>query len=98
MDITFSDKVAVVTGGAKGIGGATVIRFLEDGASVAVLDVDETEGSALVSGYPDRGLFIKCDVSDSAQVDDAFARIVDRFGGVDFLVNNAGIQRYSTVT
>ena len=98
MHITFSDKVAVVTGGANGIGGATTTRFLEEGASVAVLDVDETEGSARVGGYPDRGLFIKCDVSDSARVNDAFELIVGKFGGIDILVNNAGIQRYSTVT
>ena len=98
MNITFEDKVAVVTGGAKGIGGATSTRFLEDDASVAVLDVDEVNGEKLVADYPDRGLFIKCDVSDSGQVRKAFDQIFEHFGGVDYLVNNAGIQRYSTVT
>jgi NAD(P)-dependent dehydrogenase (short-subunit alcohol dehydrogenase family) len=98
MHINFPDKVVVVTGGAKGIGGATTTRFLEEGAKVAALDIDEAEGAARVADYPDRGMFIKCDVSDSAAVKAAFEQIVARFSGVDVLVNNAGIQRYSTVT
>lgn len=98
MLISFSNKVAVVTGGAKGIGGATATRFLSEGASVAVLDVDDTDGQALVSKFPDRGLFIHCDVSNSAQVGAAFDDVLRHFGGVDILVNNAGIQRYGTVT
>jgi NAD(P)-dependent dehydrogenase (short-subunit alcohol dehydrogenase family) len=97
MQISFVDKVVVVTGGAKGIGGATATRFLEDDAFVAVLDVDEEEGRARVARFPERGLFIRCDVSDSKQVADAFTATFDRFGGVDILVNNAGIQRYSVV-
>lgn len=98
MNITFDGKVAVVTGGAKGIGGSTSLRFLEDGASVAVLDIDETSGEKLVAQYPDRGFFITCDVSDSGQVRKAFDKVFERFGGIDYLINNAGIQRYSTVT
>ncbi len=98
MNITFEGKVAVVTGGAKGIGRATSFRFLEDGAKVVVLDVDETAGTSLITQFPDRGLFIKCDVSDSGQVRRAFDQLFEHFGGVDYLVNNAGIQRYSTVT
>jgi len=98
MHITFPGKVVVVTGGAKGIGGATTTRFLEEGASVAVLDVDKVEGTARVADASDRGLFVQCDVSDSRQVGEAFGQIFERFGGVDFLINNAGIQRYSTVT
>lgn len=98
MDLGYSNKVAVVTGGAKGIGGACTTRFLEEGASVAALDVDETRGRERVAENPDRALFIRCDVSRSDQVSAAFEEIFDRFGGVDVLVNNAGIQRYSAVT
>lgn len=98
MEISFEGKVAVVTGGAKGIGGATATRFLEDGASVAIIDVDEARGQRRAEEYPDRGLFIQADVSKSSEVAIAFDRITDRLGGVDYLVNNAGIQRYSTVT
>jgi len=94
----FADKVAVVTGGAKGIGGSTSRRFLESGARVAIIDTDEEAGEKLAASFPDSALFIRCDVSKSSEVQIAFDRIIDRFGGVDFLVNNAGIQRYSTVT
>ena len=91
-------KHVVVTGGAKGIGGATVTRFLEEGASVTILDLDEKRAHESLVNYEDRSLFIHCDVSKSEQVKVAFDQIDARFGAVDVLVNNAGIQRYSTVT
>jgi NAD(P)-dependent dehydrogenase (short-subunit alcohol dehydrogenase family) len=90
MRITFENNVAVVTGGSKGMGGSTTTRLLEEGASTAALDVDEKRGAARIAEYPDRGLFIKCDVSDSTQVTAAFDQVLERFGGVDILVNNAG--------
>jgi NAD(P)-dependent dehydrogenase (short-subunit alcohol dehydrogenase family) len=98
MNISFSNKVAVVTGGAKGIGGTTASRFLEEGAFVAILDVDDDVGAERIAEQKEKGLFVHCDVSDSAQVKAAFDRIKSHFGGVDILVNNAGIQRYSSVT
>lgn len=94
----YADRIAVVTGGAKGIGGATATRFLEEGAHVAVLDVDEKRAQERLEPFGDLGLFLPCDVSKASQVEAAFQRIAARFGGVDILVNNAGIQRYSTVT
>ena len=98
VSFDYRGKVAVVTGGAKGIGGSTSTRFLESGAQVAILDTDEEAGLERAAAFPDRAMFIKCDVSKSSQVAIAFDRIMDRFGGVDYLINNAGIQRYSTVT
>lgn len=91
-------KHVVVTGGAKGIGGAAVARFLEEGACVTVLDLDEKRARACLVNFEDRSLFIRCDVSKADQVEEAFSQIDVRFGAVDVLVNNAGIQRYSTVT
>ena len=91
-------KYVVVTGGAKGIGGATVTRFLEEGASVTILDLDEKRARDRLVNFVDRSLFIHCDVSKADQVKGAFNQIDARFGAVDVLVNNAGIQRYSTVT
>ncbi len=88
----FKDRVAVVTGGAKGIGRATADAFFRAGARVAILDVDNSAASD--SG----GLFIHCDVSSGQQVNSAFAQIQQQLGGVDLLVNNAGIQHYGTVT
>ncbi|MDE2827495.1 MAG: glucose 1-dehydrogenase [Bacteroidota bacterium] len=91
-------KHVVVTGGAKGIGGAVVTRFLEEGASVTVLDLDEKRARERLVNFEDRSLFIHCDVSKADQVEGAFNQVDTRFGAVDVLVNNAGIQRYSTVT
>src|SRR4051794_5279076 len=88
----FKDRVAVVTGGAKGIGQATADAFLRAGARVAVLDVDEPTASS--SG----AIAIQCDVSSGEQVTSAFAQIQHKLGDVDLLINNAGIQHYGTVT
>jgi NAD(P)-dependent dehydrogenase (short-subunit alcohol dehydrogenase family) len=92
--MSFENKVVVVTGGSKGIGGATGEAFLHEGAKVAVLDL---EAPAFKPESPDRLLFVKTDVAKSNQVNPAFDKIKSTFGGVDVLVNNAGIQRYGTV-
>ena len=89
----FENKVAVVTGGSKGIGGATSEAFLAEGAKVAVLDLEPP----MFAKGSDNLLFIKTDVSRGEQVKSAFAKIHSTFGGVDVLVNNAGIQRYGDV-
>lgn len=93
----FDDKVAVVTGAAKGIGAATARLFHEGGARVALLDTDDA-GAQLAEELGERALFVRCDVARAADVTAAFARVTQRFGGVDVLVNNAGIQRYGSVT
>lgn len=93
--MAFNGKTVVVTGAAKGIGAATARQFAEAGARVALLDVDEAgESQAAACG----GLFVRCDVSKAGDVAAAFARVAERLGGADVLVNNAGIQRYGTVT
>jgi NAD(P)-dependent dehydrogenase (short-subunit alcohol dehydrogenase family) len=80
----FADLVAIVTGGASGLGAATAALLLERGASVAVLD-------RTVDGLPD-GLFgVVCDITDREQVAAAVGAVGERFGGIDILVNNAGI-------
>jgi 3-oxoacyl-[acyl-carrier protein] reductase len=88
------DKRAVVTGGASGIGLASVLRLAAEGARVAVLDIDATKARAvLADGDPERHLGFACNIADSASVDAVFAEIAAAFGGVDILVNNAGIGR-----
>lgn len=80
----FDGAVAIVTGGASGIGAATAALLAARGAQVAVLDRD-------ISAVPD-GLFgVSCDVTDAAQVDLAVAAVVDRYGALDIVINNAGI-------
>ncbi len=81
-------KRAAVTGGAQGIGAAIAQRLAAEGARVAVLDLDASAASAVL-GDPHIGL--ACDVSDSGSVDRAFAEVKAKLGGVDVLVNNAGI-------
>lgn len=80
-------KVAVVTGGASGIGGAAVARFVAEGARVASLDRAEPQAGR------DGVLEIPCDVTREDDVAAAFARVAAAFGGTDILVNSAGIAR-----
>jgi len=91
----FDGRVAVVTGAARGIGFGTATRFAEEGASVAVLDLDEAAAADAAAKLGGTGthLGIGCDVSDAASVDAAVARVVGDLGGLHVLVNNAGITR-----
>jgi NAD(P)-dependent dehydrogenase (short-subunit alcohol dehydrogenase family) len=91
------NRVAVVTGASKGMGAATAKVLHREGASVALLDVDES-GRKLAAKLGRRGLFVRCDVAKGAEVEKAFRAVRKKFGGVDILVNNAGIQHYGTVT
>lgn len=91
-------RTAVVTGGSKGIGAASVEVLLREGANVLILDMDDENGKKLEAAGGSRALFVSCDVSKEQEVAQAVAQGVDRFGAIHYLVNNAGIQRYSTVT
>jgi len=89
-----TDKVAVVTGAAVGLGRATAIRMAEEGASIAVLDVLDTEAQELIESLRARGLpvaYWHCDVSSEREVQAVMAEIVEHFGRIDILVNNAGV-------
>jgi NAD(P)-dependent dehydrogenase (short-subunit alcohol dehydrogenase family) len=83
-------KVAVVTGGASGIGRAMCERFAAEGAKVAVADVDETGGRTLADGID--GLFVAVDVTSASEVEALYASVAERFGGIDICCNNAGIS------
>lgn len=87
-----ASKVALVTGSARGIGLATAKRFLADGWRVALLDIDgdNLDRTMAALALPDRTLALKADVADEAQVNAAFARLTERYGRLDALVNNAG--------
>lgn len=85
------DQVALVTGGAQGIGLACVERFVEDGCRVAILDVDDDKGNEAVSRLGHSTMFVHCDVGDKAAVDDAVKQVVSHFGALNIAVNNAAV-------
>jgi NAD(P)-dependent dehydrogenase (short-subunit alcohol dehydrogenase family) len=97
----FTDKVIVITGGGSGIGQACCYEFANRHGTVAVVDRDAKGGKEteqkVVSGGGRAELFA-ADVSSDSQVQDLIKTIVKRMGGIDVVVNNAGIQRYGTAT
>lgn len=95
----FQQKVVVITGGCAGIGRALALRFAQAGAHLAILDVQEESLVAFRQQLHDKlnadVLAINCDVSDDQACADAMTQVVDRFGGIDLLINNAGITHRS---
>ncbi len=89
-----ADRVALVTGGAKGIGRASCLELLAAGARVFCLDLDENAGTALAdeTDAPDRFRFLPTDVARAAECEAAVAAALETWGRIDLLVNNAGIQ------
>lgn len=90
------DQVAVITGGANGIGAATVLRFLDEGARVVIGDLNEANAArvldqAAASGRADRLRFVRTDVSAEAQVAALIDAAVQAFGRLDCMFNNAGV-------
>jgi len=81
------NKAAIVTGASSGIGKAIAEKFVSEGASVVFSDVNESD----VSRFGNKAIFVKCDVSKSAEVDNLIKVCLDKFGKVDIMVNNAGI-------
>jgi len=89
------DKVALITGGAAGIGKATALRFAEEGAQVAICDVDSKRGEKTVKELGPDATFFRVDVTDRGSVDSWVKSVLERYGRIDVLVNNAGIVRDS---
>lgn len=85
-------KVAIVTGGASGIGRGTVERFLAEGARVVIADVDGDRGEELSASLGAEAVFRHTDVSDQQQVGALVATAVEKFGGLHVMVNNAGVS------
>ncbi|MFG0381516.1 SDR family oxidoreductase [Pseudomonas sp. zbq_18] len=96
----FERKVVVVTGGCAGIGRALVMRFAQAGARLAILDLQEEALESLVQHLGDHlgceAIGLVCDVADAQAVQQAMGLIEERFGGIDLLLNNAGITHRST--
>ena len=92
IDLTqrLKDRVAIITGGASGIGLATAKRFAAEGAAVVIADLDATTGEAAAAEVT--GIFRHVDVADEASVDRLFDGVFDQFGRLDIAFNNAGIS------
>ena len=93
-------KRALITGGASGIGRATARLFAQEGAAVAIADLDETGGVAVVQMIRDAGgqaIYVHCNVSQAADCQRTVRLTVDELGGLDILFNNAGMIRRATV-
>jgi len=93
-------KVALITGGASGIGRATALLFAREGAAVAVVDVNESEGQAVVQTIIDEGgqaIFVRGDVTKARDCQLAVQQTVEQLGKLDILFNNAGIIRRRSV-
>jgi D-sorbitol dehydrogenase (acceptor) len=85
------DKVAIVTGGAQGIGEAIVRAFAAEGARVVIADVAQDKAGALAQDIGNNALAVRLDVRDPASIDATVKAAVERFGGIDILVNNAAV-------
>lgn len=94
------NKVAIITGGAQGIGMATTQKFLDEGAAVAVWDIDEEKGQSFCEELKSKGhniQFFKVNVANFENVKENVDKVISVFGKIDILINNAGITRDSTL-
>lgn len=95
MSMTFSGQVALVTGGAAGIGRATALAFAREGLKVVVADLDPVGGEAtvaLIHAAGGEALFIACDVTRETEVRQLHERLIAAYGRLDYAYNNAGIE------
>ncbi|MCP4361616.1 MAG: SDR family oxidoreductase [Chloroflexi bacterium] len=95
MTKQLQNKIALITGGGSGIGRATAVLFAQEGAAVAIADIDADGGMETVQMVADQGsdaFFIQTDVSNSVQVQAMVGEVVERYGRLDIAFNNAGIE------
>jgi len=94
VKMLLSNKVAIITGGARGIGRGIAMKFAEEGCSPVIIDVLAAEGRKTAEEFSKKGrdaVFIKCDITKSSEVKEMVDQVIGKFGKVDILVNNAGI-------
>lgn len=91
------NKVAIITGGASGIGKAASEKFVAEGCTVVIWDMNEEQGAETVAALGDKARFYKVNTADSTAVNEAAQAAIEEFGQVHILVNNAGITRDATL-
>lgn len=91
------NKVAIITGGARGMGAATVRLFAREGAKVVIADVLDAEGAALAQELKGNAMFLHHDVTDETSWRRVIEKTVAAFGAIDVLVNNAGVLLFKTI-
>ena len=87
------DRVAIITGGSRGMGRAMALKFADEGCSVAIADISIEEANGAIAEVTAKGrdgIAIQCDVTDNNQVRDTVDKVIGKFGRIDILVNNAG--------
>lgn len=90
--MSLKDRVALVTGGTAGIGKAIALKFAQEGAKVVILGTHAERGAQVVQEMgPNKGLFLKVDVSKTEEVNEAIKKVLEAYHQIDILVNNAGI-------
>jgi meso-butanediol dehydrogenase / (S,S)-butanediol dehydrogenase / diacetyl reductase len=97
MVLEFEDKVAIVTGGASGMGAAVAHLIVEGGGQVVIADIDETAGNGMLKELGTAARFVRTDVSKVADTQRLVASTVEAFGRVNVLLNNAGISSLGTI-
>jgi len=94
------DKIAIITGGASGIGAACAMKFAKEGAIVVVADINDEEGRKLVKEITSDGgaaAYVHVDVTSSADIEQMVADTIEKYGRIDILLNNVGINPVGTV-
>lgn len=91
------NKISIVTGASSGIGLAIAELFLQEGATVVMSDINESDSVKIAQSLGDRASFIKCDVSKSQEVNQLVTATLEKYGRLDIMVNNAGIATQASV-
>jgi 3-hydroxyacyl-CoA dehydrogenase / 3-hydroxy-2-methylbutyryl-CoA dehydrogenase len=89
--VRMNESIAIVTGGASGLGEATVRRIIKQGGKAAILDLSEERGQSLVEELGESAIFVKTDVTSEEHVTNAVSKAIDYFGSINTVVNCAGI-------
>lgn len=96
----FQNSVAIVTGGARGIGAATALKLAEGGAAIAIFDINEHtahETLAKIQSLGSKAKFFQVDITNRKHVEHAVENVIQEFGKIDILVNNAGVLKDNTI-